>query len=288
MLRSAVTSLAACSLFAQAPAPVKKADPPARPWTSVTTLSFVGSSGNSEGEAFGLTHVYTHRWDDLLLTTNLGAARSASTRVERRAQSNQLPFVLYNEKDITTVTTEQYYGNARLDWTFAKDWYWYGSAGWERNRPAGLENRNALATGVGRVWIDTDETRFKTDLGVGRTSEGMVYEPSDFDKSFTTGVLTAAYRQKIGAHATFSADLAFTSDLSEGDNWYGLGRFGLTSAMTRMLALKLGADVSYRNQPAKIQVPVFSFVQPVYEVGKVVIDAKKTDVIWTAGLVVTF
>ena len=287
MLRHALLPLAAATLLAQAPA-AKKPVAPSQAWTNVTTLSFVGSSGNSRGQAFGFTNVFTMKWDAFLFSANLGAIRSASTVTERKAFSNQLPYVQYSEKDITTVTAEQYYGNGRLEWKFADAWYWYGGGGWERNRPAGIEDRSSIATGVGRVWVDTEATKFKTDLGVGNTWDNLAYEPADFKDSYTTGVLTASFRQKLGPVAILTADLAYTSELSNSTNWYGVGRFGLSASMSTHLALKVGVDLTYRNVPGRIQVPVYTFNPPVVELGKHVVEAKKTDVVYTTGLVVTF
>lgn len=284
MLRHALLPFAATALIAQAPAP----EAPKRPWSDVATLSFVGSSGNSEGEALGFSNVFTYAWDRLLFTSNLGAIRASNTVTERKASSNQLPYVAYTERDITTVTAEQYYGNGRLDWKFADGWYWYGGGGWERNKPAGIQDRSSVATGLGRIWVDTDATKFKTDLGVGNTWDKLVYEPADFKDSYTTAVVTAAFRQKLGAATLFSADLNASSELSNSENWYGVGRFGLAVNMSKRLALKVGVDVTYRNVPSKLQVPVYTFNPPIVELGKYTVDAKKTDVVYTTGLVLSF
>jgi putative salt-induced outer membrane protein YdiY len=285
MLRPALLVSLPSLLLAQA---AKPAEPAKRSWTDVLTLSFVGSSGNAEGEAFGFTNAFTWTKDQLLLTANLGATRAASTVTERKAQSNTLPYVLYTERDVTTVTAEQYYGNGRLDWKFADAWYWYGGGGWERNRPAGIESRTSAATGLGRLWIDTARTRFKTDLGVGNTWEEGVFEPPDFKDSYGTAVFSAALKQAFGASTTFTAEATATSELSDSENWYAVARLGLAASMSRHLALKFGVDVTHRNMPSRIQVPVYSFVNPGQQVGTYLTDAEKTDVVYTAGLVVTF
>ena len=64
--------------------------------------------------------------------------------------------------------------------------------------------------------------------------------------------------------------------------------FSALANMSKRLALKMGVDVTYRNVPSKIQVPVYTFNAPIIELGKYTIDAKKTDVVYTTGLVLTF
>lgn len=282
-------SLIGLSLAAQAPAP-EISQPAPRAWSNVTTLSYVATTGNAEGQTVGFGNEFLYKWDQSVFSLKARAIRVNTTVVTRSATGTSLEDYVLAENRTSTTTAEAYGLNGRFDHRLKdKDrWYWYGGAGWEKNRPAGLDNKYSATTGFGRIWADQDRTKFRTDVGFGYTHEQPLVAPDDFQANYGTVNFTSQISQKIGANSLYTMDLAFTNNLSDSRDYQGVLRQGFSVAINKSLALKVGYDVVYKNKPNLIPVEVFTTALPPLSLGSVSISAKKTDTTFTTSLVITF
>lgn len=281
-----LAALCSC-LSAQEPT---TAQPAPRAWTNVSTLSFVATDGNAQGQTLGFANEYGYKWSLSTLSLKASAVRANSTVVTRSATGTSLDDAVVNEQRITTTTAEMFGVGGRLDHRLKEKDRYYGfvAANWERNRPAGLDSKTSAILGSGRIWADSDATKFRTDLGVGWSHERPVVIPDGFKTSYGTANLNSQLKQKIGTTTLYTMDLAVSDNLSDTQDWQGALKQGLTVSISKRLALKVGYDLLYRNRPNKIAVEVFSTGLPPVSLGTVAIPAKKTDSVATTSLVVTF
>lgn len=261
-----------------------------RPWSNVTTLSFVATGGNSQGQTLGMGNDYQYKWTQSTLAVKAGAIRANSTVVTRSALGQSLEDYQVLERRVKNTTAETYFFNGRYDYRLKDQdhWYWYGGAGWERNRPSGLENKYAATGGFGRIWFNSDSSKFRTDAGFGYTHEEPMVKPAGFTADYATFNFTAQVRQKIGANSQYDMDLDLNDNLDETSDYQGVLRQGLTVSLNKTLALKVGLDLIYRNKPKSFPVTVFSTQTPPQELGMVPFEAKKLDTLFTTSLVITF
>lgn len=261
-----------------------------RPWSNVSTLSFVATGGNSQGQTLGMGNEYQYKWTQSALALKAGAIRANSTVVSRSATGQSLEDYQVLESRVKNTTAETYFANGRYDHRLKDQdrWYWYGGAGWERNRPAGLENKYAATGGFGRIWFDSEGSKFRTDAGFGYTHEQPMVKPTGFNADYGTFNFTAQLRQQIGANSQYAMDLELTDNLKETKDYQGVLRQGLTVSLNKTLALKVGLDLIYRNLPKSFPVRVVSSLNPGQELGLVPFEAKKLDTLFTTSLVITF
>jgi len=273
-------------LTAQTPPP----EPPKRPWSDVATLSYVATAGNAEGQTIGFGNEFLYKRDHSAFSLKAGAIRANSTLVTHGAVGNSLQDYALSETRTSTTTAESYFLNGRYDHRLKdKDrWYWFGGAGWERNRPAGLDNKYTSMLGFGRIWADSDRTQFRTDAGFGFTYERPLVPPANFQSHYATFNFTSLLKQRIGAATLYTLDLTATDNLADSPDYSGTLRQGLTVSINRTLALKVGYDVTYKNRPNLIPVEVFTSAAPPVSLGQVSVPAKKTDTVFTTSLVITF
>lgn len=275
--------LAAPALLAQAPAPA----PPPRPWTDKATLSFVSARGNAVTDTLGFANAFAWASGLDAFAFNAGMLRASSETVARKAFGTTGAFTLEETRTKTTVA-DQVYANLRFDRKFKDVWYAYAGAGWERNRPAGLDGRTSAALGVGRTWIADARTTFKTDLGLGHTWESPVVADPAAKTRYGTGVFTAKFARKIGTAAEYTADLGFTENLTDTQDWTGVLRQGLAVSLNKRLALKVGYDLATRNRPKLLAVDLYASPMAPAPAGSVSVPAKKTDSLFSTSLVLTF
>ncbi len=277
------------SLAAQTPAP-ENLQPAPRAWNNVTTLSYVATTGNAEGQTVGFGNEFLYKWGQSAFSLKARAIRVNTTVVTRSATGSSLEDYVLGEQRASTTTAEAYGLNGRFDHRLKdKDrWYWYGGAGWEKNRPAGLDNKYSATTGFGRIWADLDRIKFRTDMGFGYTHEQPLVAPANFQANYGTVNLTSQFKQKLGASSLYTMDLAFTDNLSDSRDYQAVLRQGFSVAINKSLALKVGYDVVYKNKPNLIPVEVFTNALPSVSLGSISVSAKKTDTVFTTSLVITF
>lgn len=287
--------LAMLPALVQAPAPqagggAPAAGGPKRPWSDVATLSYVATSGNAQGQTVGFANDFAYRWERSAFTLKASAVRVSTAVISRTATGTSLDDAVVRETRTTTTTAETYVLNGRYDHRLKeKDrFYAYAGAGWERNRPAGLDGRTNGSAGVGYIWVDTPGTRFRTDGGFGWTYERPVVSTVGFRDHYGTANVSAQLKQKLGANGVYTAELALVENLADTADFQGTLRQALTVSLNKTLAVKVGLDVAHRNEPNLIAVEVFSLDTPPISLGKVSVPARRTDTLFTTSLVITF
>ena len=270
-------------------APAAPAPPavPARAWSDVAALSFVATGGNSQSSTLGFANTLAWKWERSSLVYNFGAIRASSSSTARYATvSPNPPGYVVVENKTTTLSAESYFFTGRYDHKLTERSFWFSSDGWERNRPAGINNRFFLNAGLGNLWLDRERTKFKTDYALGYTYEDPVFLSPGYVRGYATLRLGANFMQKIGASAAFTSDLAITDNLRHTADWLGVWKNAVTANLSKRLALKAGLDLLYDNQPAYLSLELRDALGNV--VGSVPFQLKKLDTVFTTSLVVTF
>ncbi|WP_306589474.1 DUF481 domain-containing protein [Geothrix sp. 21YS21S-4] len=262
---------------------------PKRPWSDKAALSYVAASGNASSQTLGFSNEFKYTWDAAAFAFNAGGVRVRTTTVERSASGATLADTTVLETDTTQTSTETYYANLRYDHTLTPRLQWFGSTGWERNIPAGLEARYTGLVGLGYWWIKHDRTTFFTDAGLGYTKETPVFLPPGTDDRFATFRLGAKVERKLFATSGFTSELNVSDSLQDSQNYLAVWRNAFTTTLSSRLALKVGYDVTYRNKPASVGVDVVQtpVATPPVILGQAPFQLKKTDTVFTTSLVIT-
>jgi len=270
---------------ASAPEPV-----PARAWTDKASLSLVSTSGNSQGNSLGFSNEFLYKWSKASLAVNFGGVRVETTNLTRTATglNTQPGGYALTETEAKTLTSDFYFLNGRYDYKFTEHFFGFGSAGWETNKPAGLDSRERAILGVGVIWLDTAETKLRTDVGFGFTQEKPVFEPAGFDENHGTWQVSAKVEQKLWTSTLLTSEAAFIGNTKDTDDTITIWKTGLTAKLSDRLALKIGYDLAYRNKPNSVAVPVMSILNPTQSLGVVPVPLKKTDTMFTTSLVINF
>jgi putative salt-induced outer membrane protein YdiY len=254
-------------------------------WGDSAELAYVATSGNSEVNTLGFKNTLSRTWDNALLEIRAAGIRSEST-LTSHVVSSAGPPVEISESSASQLTAENYLLNGKYSRDIAKAFYWYGFAGWERNRFSGIENRTTVAGGVGNIWRDTDRLKFRTDYSATYTNEQDVVEPPGFDGTFAGVRVTSTYQQSFGAVTVFGDDFIFDEDLSTPSNWRGDMANWVSVTMAAHLALKVSLRWLYDNQPAQAAAQDPQGLLPPGSVA--LYDLDKLDSIFTASLVVKY
>lgn len=260
-------------------------------WSDTAEFSYVLTAGNSETNTFGFKNTLGYAWERSSFTFRVGGIRAASTTRTWYAIGTGPDDYTVIETSQTSKTAENYFINGRYDRKITERFFWYAGGGWERNRFAGIENRYSLQGGVGNIWFDREDLKFRTDYALTYNNQKDVVELPGTDNS-NAGVRGSwDFLYKIWETTTYHNVVIMDENLQKGSDFRADITNSLAVAMNKHLALKVSLQWVFINDPAYTEVPLYSLppVDPnAVLVGLVPQQLDKLDTFFTASLVVNF
>lgn len=266
--------------FAALAAPAGAQDPFV--WENSTELSFVTASGNSSSSTLGLKSVLEGANEASGFKLELGGIRASSSFSTRTAVGSPTSFVVTEETRDET-SAENYFARSRYSHDVGR-WFAFGGAGWERNTFSGIENRLSFVGGFGRTWVETDNGRFKTDLGATYTIEKPVEEDPTRDEGFGGLRATIEAQRALTSTTELASTLVADENLADTDDLRIDWLASITVALTEGLAFKTSYQVLFDNDPALIGVPLFDLGGT--PLGEVLVPSDEVDTFLTLSLVI--
>jgi len=257
-------------------------------WSDKAELSLVSTSGNSKSTTFGFKNTLTRAWESSNLEIRAGGIRAKSDTITRFAVGDPNSYVAMETSD-SKVTAENYYLDGKYEQKIRKNLFWFTGGGWERNRPAGIQDRYLVQGGVGNTWFDADDLKFSTLYSLTYTDQQDVVEIPEVDGTWVGARFSWKYLNKFGANTTYENHLVLDANLEEGSRWRGDMINSVAVSMNSRLALKVSLQWLYENEPAYTAGELFSPGNPPVSTGTTVpIQLDELDTIFTASLVVNF
>lgn len=255
-------------------------------WFDEAELSLIATRGNSEATSFGLANRLERRWPRATFSFLVSALRAESTDTTRTAvgPAGDDYYVVETEDD--RVDADRYRVGLGFEQTLRGRAYWNTGLGWERDRPAGIENRLTYGAGLGHLWVDTEERTFRTEYGLTVTDEEHVDAPS-LDDTYGGARLAARFRQKVGEHSEFVHETTFHDNLEDSSDYRAEMLNSIAVTMTERLALKVGLHWRYENEPSLEEVSR-EFPQGTPSGETVLVPLDELDSAFSASLVVRF
>jgi len=263
-------------------------DEPKLGWSDTAEFSLVVTGGNSKTETVGFKNTARHRWDKASFTLNAGGIYARTDTVTREAFGPDPSSYVVVESSQKETKAESYYLNGRYDREISKKFFWFAGAGWDRNRPSGIDNRSTVFGGVGNTWFDTEKMLFKTDYsGTWTDEQAVVLNPATDDKYFGLR-LSWTYWHKFGSSTTYGNDFVVNENLDQTSDFRADMTNWVAVSMSKRLALKVSLQLMYDNEPALETIPLFDDMVTPVQVGTVDVPLDDLDTVFTASLVVNF
>jgi len=272
-------------LRAQDAAPPPPA-PPEEKWFNTGELSFVYTSGNSQTSTLGFKDKLWRNWTNSSFEMNAGGVRSESTTVSRFAVGTPNDFYVEKDED-SELTAGAYYLNGRYDRHISEDWFWYAGAGWDRNTFAGIASRSTAVGGIGTIWINEADIKFRTDYALTFTKQDDVVTNPDVDDTFFGARFSWLYWHKFTETTTYGNDFIADANLNELADFRVDMTNWVSVTINKTLALKVSLQWLYDNRPSLVEVDLFdNTLAPTGQTVSAELDS--LDTLFTASLVFTF
>jgi putative salt-induced outer membrane protein len=223
--------LASAQELPSAPAPESAKPEPQKPkptWDLKLGLSYLATSGNTDNSSAGIDASYRRDWG----VWSLDAAGSA-VRASR------------NDVETAENASSQLRGRRKIvDGLEATA----GLRG-ETNRFAGVDLRTVADTSLSWSAVNTPGWRLRTLWGLSWTRE----EPRGDRpvRSSLGGLLQVQNTVKLSEGSELNGQVTAWPDLEEADDYRINANLALQAALNRHLALRLGYDIKYDNEPVR-------------------------------------
>ena len=188
-------------------------------------FAFVGTTGNSSTQTIGLGGEFIYRpapWESRI--------KLSYVRNEAEDQLRAQAFVL----------------TLRAQRPIQPRLAGYGQYGYQRDRFAGILNRNAVEVGLAYTWLQETPHKLIVDAGVGYANEQRL-----LGNNLSTATLGggALYTLKISNTSELTEDGHLVFSLAQGSDWRYANAVALTAKVSTILSLKLSNTIRYLNAP---------------------------------------
>ena len=122
----------------------------------------------------------------------------------------------------------------------------YGQYGYQRDRFAGIIDRNSAEGGLAYSWIEQTAQKLVVDAGLGYANEQRLLGANLSTATLGGGGL---YTLKISDNSDLSEDAHFVFSLSQGSDWRYANALALTAKVSTALSLKVSNTARYLNAP---------------------------------------
>jgi putative salt-induced outer membrane protein len=208
------------------PPPPPPATPPPPPEREGSAeFAFVGTTGNSSTQTIGLGGELIYRPSPWEAKFKVSYVRNESED-QLRAQA----FVL-------TIRGQR---------PIRPRWSAYGQYGYQRDRFAGILDRNAAEVGLAYSWIEQAPHKLIVDGGLGYTNEQRLAGSNLSTATLGGGLI---YTLKISDTSELSEDGHLVFSLSDGSDWRYTNAVALTAKVSTIFSLKISNTIRYLDLP---------------------------------------
>ena len=223
------------------------------------------TTGNSDVQTFGLKNTLDYKARAGRARFKIDGLRSATNDDPYLLVQSGLTFqpgeTLTNfgttevrpgaEPDVARLFTE-----GRYDGDLPHKATWNAGASWETNNDTGIVSRSIVFGGLGHLWADRDDLKFRSSYGLSYTDRVEEVEDPEKEGRFAGVRLSTDFMDKWGASTVYDNDFTVNVSLSDTSDFNADLVQGVSVNMSRHLALKISLQLTWANEPALEEVDV--------------------------------
>jgi len=271
------------------PAPAWTQEPPAPEkklgWQDKAELALVLVAGNSETSTFGFRNLLSRIWTDAELHFEVSGLRTETATITATPVGTSADDFVLQENSESALTAENYLVRAKYDRALRPRLFAFGTGGWDRNVFAGIENRYNAAGGIGNIWRDTEDFRFRTDYGISVTHQ---IPTIGSNVTFAGLRLSADLLRKLTPSTTLTHLTITEENLDDTDDFRLDSLTAVAVTMTERLALQVSLKFLFDNVPSFVEADLLSPITGLPVGILVPVQADKLDTLFNVALVVNF
>ena len=236
-------------------------------WTNETELSLALTGGNSAARTFGFGNTLhlVRESSRLQVRVNGLLSRAAVEPFLLVAPGVRFPVAgapddppLMVVRPGSEPDAEHYEATGRYDTEISERFFWNAGGGWDRNRDAGILGRYTAFAGLGNVWRDGEALRLSTTYAASYTSRDEETADPEKDAHFAGARIGLDYRSRLSATVVHDGLFNLNANLTALSDYSVNARSAVSVSLSRRLALRVGLQLLYENDPAPEDVAVIA------------------------------
>ena len=161
--------------------------------------------------------------------------------------------MLYGEDENQT-TSDQLSAGVRYDRDITPKWFHFGILDWLRDRPANLNRRISLNSGLGYHFYKRDDGFWDVFAGLGYSHDDLVAQTEVADAQRSNYgraelLIGEQSEHRISDTATLKQRLSFFPSLEDSDSYRGVFDVSLSVAVNRRFDLTAALNYRYNSEP---------------------------------------
>ncbi len=209
-------------------------NPPAKPiprWTGQVSAGLTKTTGNTHIETRNVSASAVRRSENDRITLNFDYARGRQ-----------------KVGGVTNVTEDWWRGRGKYDYFVSPKLYAYGDGRYEKDAVALLDRRIMVGGGAGYQWIETDVTKFRTEVGVASLYEKFENVVSgNSEMSLQAGY---NFERKLSKTVQFINDLTYYPSFDKFSDYYLTTTAELRASFTPRIFGNFKVIFNYDETPA--------------------------------------
>jgi putative salt-induced outer membrane protein YdiY len=210
-------------------------NPPAKPiprWTGQISAGLTKTTGNTHTETRNVSASAVRRSENDRITLTLDYARGRQKVL-----------------GVTNIIEDWWRGRGKYDYFVSKKLYAYGDGRYEKDAVALLDRRVLIGGGAGYQWIETNQTKFRTEIGVASLYETFDTAPETKNSEMS---LQAGYNfdRKLCKTVEFINDLTYFPSFDSFSNYYLTTTAELRASFTPRIFGNLKVIFNFDESPA--------------------------------------
>jgi putative salt-induced outer membrane protein YdiY len=140
----------------------------------------------------------------------------------------------------------------QFDWFFAPKTFWSTKLAFLKDDPLRIEKREALGTGIGYQFWETQGSALSVETGPEYVSE-TTYNPQENNRetenNYTSWGVASNYRIRFPREVVFFTNMAFLQSLEKDQEWEAESNSGLSLPIAGGVTADLSYRLAYDNNP---------------------------------------
>lgn len=250
-------------------------------------LGFVTTDGNSETETLSLRTKISYDSGDTRFDLRAGGLQTRTTSFLRFAEPDDMGQPVLVEVPSTSLSAERYWTKLHVRHEFGPaGLFWFTRLEWDRDVPAGIENRYSGIAGLGNDWVDNEKHRFWTEYGWTFNRERRRVEGLDRATNFPGLRLEWEFWWKISESSEYRNYLVANQNLDDTADLRAEMRHELEVGISERFSLLVSLEQFYDDDPPLNSLPIV--VDGVRTGERVLVPFDKTDTYLSTSLVFHF
>ena len=250
-------------------------------------LGFVTTYGNSETETLSLRTKLDYESGATKFDFRAGGLQTRTTSFLRFAELDEAGMPVLVELPSISLSAERYWTKLHVRQEFGPaGLFWFARLEWDRNVPAGINNRYSGIGGLGNDWVDNDKHRFWTEYGWTFNRERRRLEGLDRATNFPGLRLEWEFWWKISESSEYRNYLVANQNLDDTADLRAEMRHELDVAISERFSLLVSLEQYYDDDPPLDELPIVVDGEFTDEV--VLVPFDKTDTYLSTSLVFHF